>query len=102
MFLCVNQVPYIYESVVQSTAVEVERTLQQQWLTIFPLEGNIVSVHLCMHHAPSWENTDKPAAAWLPARQIHSLNKSRLGWGHIADLYSSTNTLPAVNLHGVR
>lgn len=55
-----------------------------------------------MHHAPSWENTDKPAAAWLPARQIHSLNKSRLGRGHIADLYSSTNTLPAVNLHGVR
>lgn len=102
MFLCVNQVPYIYESVVQSTAVEVERTLQQQWLTIFPLEGNIVSVHLCMHHAPSWENTDKPAAAWLPAHQIHSLNKSRLGRGHIADLYSSTNTLPAVNLHGVR
>lgn len=60
------------------------------------------AVHLRMHHAPSWENTDKPAAAWLPARQIHSLNKSRLGRGHIADLYSSTHTLPEVNLHGVR
>ena len=78
-----------------------EVTLHQQWLATFPSQEALRPTISARIRRESRESADKPAATWLPARQICSLNKSHWGRGHIADLYSSMHTLPGVNLCGV-